>query len=231
MGDRIDKFSGSADEGRFERLVDGELSAEEYRALLAALDEEPGAWRRCALAFLEHQALAGELRGISRFAESSERVSLRPADKSWGLSPTLFAVAVSFLFAFGLGVVAPRFFFPREQEFVSDGNLMEKPMLAVDKADGSGREHRTLRPVGNLRLIMDGSTDGGQVPVYEAVGEIEQYLAADNPPLGPELIELLRQRGYHVLHEQQYFPAATDDGRQIIVPVEGYQITPVSRRY
>lgn len=43
------------------RLVDGELSAEEYRLLLAALDEHPAGWRQCALAFLEAQALMFDL--------------------------------------------------------------------------------------------------------------------------------------------------------------------------
>ena len=51
----------SDDDIRFDRLVDGELSAEEYRTLLAALDDEPGGWRRCALAFLEAQSLGREL--------------------------------------------------------------------------------------------------------------------------------------------------------------------------
>ena len=46
---------------RLDRLVDGELSAQEYRALLAALDEEPDSWRRCAMAFLEAQTLGQEL--------------------------------------------------------------------------------------------------------------------------------------------------------------------------
>jgi len=56
-------------------------------------------------------------------------------------------------------------------------------------------------------------------------------LAGEAPVLGPEMIELLRQHGYDVRHDQQYFPAPLEDGRQMIVPVEGYQITPVSRRY
>ena len=41
----------------FDRLADGELSPADQRALLAALDDEPGAWRRCALALVEAQVL------------------------------------------------------------------------------------------------------------------------------------------------------------------------------
>lgn len=54
-----------ADDARFDRLVDGELSPEEYRRMLASLDDEPGGWRRCAMAFLEAQAWGQELRGLS----------------------------------------------------------------------------------------------------------------------------------------------------------------------
>ncbi len=54
------------DNARFDRLVDGELSSAEYQALLAALDEEPGGWRRCALSFLEAQALERELGSLRR---------------------------------------------------------------------------------------------------------------------------------------------------------------------
>lgn len=45
----------------WQRLVDGELSEVEYRTLLLSLDDEPGGWQRCALAFLESQALAQDL--------------------------------------------------------------------------------------------------------------------------------------------------------------------------
>ena len=91
------------------------------------------------------------------------------------------------------------------------------------------------REVGSVQLVMDGpggtATAAGQVPVYEVGQDLEQYLSAEQPTLGPELIELLRQQGYDVEHQQQYFPAPLTDGRQIIVPVDGYRITPVSRRF
>ena len=42
-------------QGDLDRLVDGELNAEQRRALLRALDEAADGWKRCALAFLEAQ--------------------------------------------------------------------------------------------------------------------------------------------------------------------------------
>ena len=50
-----------SDDARFDRLIDSALSPAEYQALLASLDDEPGGWRRCALAFLEAQALGQDL--------------------------------------------------------------------------------------------------------------------------------------------------------------------------
>ena len=45
-----------------ERLVDGELQDDEYRQVLARIDDSPDQWRRLAMAFLENQALSRELR-------------------------------------------------------------------------------------------------------------------------------------------------------------------------
>ena len=94
-----------------DRLVDGELSQADRRALLAALDDEPGAWRRCALAFLESQSWRWQLNQIAsepllaktalqarcdlgRSSRGSKRASF------WG---TCLAIAGSLLVAFDLG--------------------------------------------------------------------------------------------------------------------------------
>src|SRR5262245_12670555 len=51
----------SQDDILFDRLVDGELSSEERGRLLASLDDRPGGWRQCALAFLEAQSWRTDL--------------------------------------------------------------------------------------------------------------------------------------------------------------------------
>src|SRR5262245_34529426 len=51
------------DQRLLDRLVDGELDVAGRRELLKALDDQPGGWRRCALAFLEAQAWRSDLRG------------------------------------------------------------------------------------------------------------------------------------------------------------------------
>ena len=123
----------NTDDTRFDRLVDEELNEEERRELLGHLDDEPGGWRRCALAFLESQCwreTLGEkphLRdSLSAALQSAERsAGLRPAEKNAGETPALqsetprrspwigrlsvlSAMAASFLVAMWLGSVAHR---------------------------------------------------------------------------------------------------------------------------
>ncbi len=99
------------DESRvLDRLVDGELSQSERRELLAALDDEPGSWRRCALAFLEAQSWRwqlGQMKGDALLAAAAAQNSPRGASVAphrrgafWG---SLLAIAASLLVAFGLG--------------------------------------------------------------------------------------------------------------------------------
>jgi len=113
------------DDERFDRLVDGELSPHEYRRMLASLDGEPGGWRRCALAFVEAQALTRELGALRDEAVSGEAASGEAASgearaandarndarRRAGFSQVndttlVLAMAACFAIAFGLGVAA-----------------------------------------------------------------------------------------------------------------------------
>ncbi len=241
MNSSSGRSNRSVDDVEVQRLVDGELSTEEYRALLAGLDEEPGGWRRCAMAFLEGQALEKELvtvlRALDGCAGSNAKgvkPTLSPLAGSTIDARTVCAVAASFLVAFALGVLIPRFLPIGGQDGSLAGNLPTQQPAGMNRPGMVGNEN-VRRPVGSVQLVMDGpggaATAAGQVPVYEVGQDLEQYLSAEQPTLGPELIDLLRQQGYDVQHQQQFFPAPLNDGREVIVPVDGYRITPVSRRF
>jgi hypothetical protein len=76
----------NADDTRFDRLVDDEMNEEERWQLLGQLDDEPGGWRRCALAFLEAQCWKQSLgRLFEASASRSEGVS--PASDGEGKTP------------------------------------------------------------------------------------------------------------------------------------------------
>jgi hypothetical protein len=220
---------------QLDRLVDGSLPPSEYRAFLASLDEEPGAWRKCALAFLEAQALSQELGSLVPAAPTPVK-SVSPTNQraSWKNAALALAMAASFAGALAVGVLSSKFFRERGQDAPFAGNLKVQTADDSHLAQANGGRHQVLRPVGNVNLIvegLDGAGSTGQVPVYEVGADLEAVLAREEASLGPELIDLFRQYGYEVRHEQQYVPAPLDDGRQVIVPVHGYEIRPVSRTY
>jgi hypothetical protein len=104
------------DENRvLDRLVDGELSQADRHELLAMFEDEPGAWRRCALAFLEAQnwrwqlgQMAAEPIVAQAAAQARRDGALALLGKNrrafWGLCLSL---AASLLVAFGLGTRFP----------------------------------------------------------------------------------------------------------------------------
>jgi hypothetical protein len=225
------------DDARFDRLVDGELPADEYKSLVAGLDDEPGGWRRCALAFLEAQALGGELSAIRQSGELAEqpvasvvvapRKAVEPA--RWKL---LLAMSASFLVAFILGVTLPSLWRP-----VSDSRLAgpEIPVKPMDAASAAPLPDGLVRTVGNARLVFDGpsgtQSPAGDVPILEmAENAGSTWLTQHEPTLPEELIDELERRGHRVEWRQQYVPVNLEDGREGVIPVESYQITPVSRR-
>ena len=96
----------NTDDTRFDRLVDDELSEEERRELLGRLDDEPGGWRRCALAFLEAQCWKQVARrSVDR--NDSRSAGVTPASASAGETPRSLeepsAVAVDRAAAVALG--------------------------------------------------------------------------------------------------------------------------------
>ena len=108
------------DDRIYDLLVDGELDNDRRRTLLSSLDDKPGGWRRCALAFLEAQSWGQEFRSLSaRLGVSSketESVDVSgpksiPGKKSsgspkrirkMGRSGTILGMAASFLLAMGI---------------------------------------------------------------------------------------------------------------------------------
>jgi hypothetical protein len=175
--------------------------------------------------------LAAIRRG-ERWADAPQPV-LRNASPPlrWTLLP---AMAASFLVAFILGVMLPSLW-PSARSEPSHPNL-------AATADGKSiAEELSSQPraVGNARLVVSGpggtQSEGGELPIFELPGDTsgslaQRWLTPSEPALPVELIQELQRRGHQVQRQQQYVPVNLDDGRQGVIPVESYQITPVSRR-
>jgi hypothetical protein len=233
------------DDVRFDRLVDGELAADEYQALIAGLDDEPGGWRRCALAFLEAQALGGELAAIRRSCKLAEeptaavtvtsRKAANPAQCYQGRAAQwrlVLAMSASFLVAFILGVTLPGLW--RAGGTVPEG-VSKLAVSPMETQPGMAMPENLIRTVGNARLVVFGpggtQSPAGVVPIYELPAEASNsWLTQHDPMLPVELVKELERRGHRVQRQEEYVPVNLEDGREGVIPVESYQITPVSRR-
>ncbi len=221
------------DDARLDRLVDGELSPDEYQALLSVLDDEPGGWRRCALAFLEAQALRGELAAVRQSIAPARPVAA-PVRKSDPVATWQrpLAVAASMLVAFTLGLGLPhlRKFGERPQVSAPPGDI---PQRAERPDDPPGPQDSQPREIGSARLVLNGpggQSQAGELPIYEYAGDPRAWLGQQQSALPPSLVSDLERRGHRVQRQQQYVPVDLEDGRRAVIPVEAIQITPVSRR-
>lgn len=189
-----------------DRLVDGELSENEYRRLLESFEETPGGWRRCALAFLEHQALQREF--MSPAVPAAAPAATAPAGRAGAtaVSPVSviprtrtalrwLAVAASWIALFGAGWLwsAQR----QEARFA--------PTAAAPHFHS---------PVATEVPLAAGNATG---------------VRTEERPLQSEFIEQLRQRGHDWRLRDHYIPVELEDGKKLVVPVRELQVSPVRK--
>lgn len=122
MNNEREKQVSDVTEERLDRLVDGELSRDEYRALLESLDREPDGWRRCALAFLEAQAWQRELPIVRAegFVGAASGAPSTTAHRNgggsvWSTWAGRLALAASWFLVFALGASSYQTFFATDR--------------------------------------------------------------------------------------------------------------------
>ncbi len=229
------------DEKTLDRLVDGELGREEYDAVLRSLDQAPGQWRRCALAFLESQAWQrdlGQMRRDTAIPSPAAAVTRRPATSNrW---PLLLAVAASFLVAFGLGLLI-RPFSPATPR--GGGEQVAAESVPPDAPTGGAPRPSTQVPAiepsmrspsGNVMVMMDGGDGTGShevpVPVYDWSPQSEGMLSQTPTNIPSEVRRAVQAMGYDLRLNRQFIHGETADGRPALIPVEQVEIVPAGRR-
>jgi hypothetical protein len=215
------------DSGRvLDRLVDSELGTQERRELLASLDDEPGAWRNCALAFLEAQSWRLQLSRVAsepilEQMKTPARASGAASGLAWG---SWLAVAASLLVAFAMGSRFP--FDPR-------GLQTEEPLLTQrDDAPPAtlGGPPEEAAPASDppftLTLTpLDGDNrEAIELPVVEADGAGEFAASENRSALSRSLVQRFEQDGFEVDRHQQLWPFDLPDGRRVLVPIEEVDI-------
>lgn len=235
----------SAEQNRqqqLDRLVDGELSADERRTLLESLDATPGAWRECAVAFLEAQALRSQFGAIdaevaSPPADSANGQAATPRQREVSSPPAFWwAVAASALIAFGAGTLTPRLF---ESSPSARGEML---VLQDQPAEGGAAEPAEwIEPIplapanaprGETLTFYVADDQGGRRSFTTRLVDAEQLDRRYGLQFPSRVTPRLRQRfegeGFHVTSDKRYAPLYLEDGQPFVVPVEDVQIVPVA---
>ena len=226
------------DDGRFDLLVDGELSEADRRQLLSSLDEMPDGWRRCALAFLEAQSWKGAIGSIERGSVARPLV-VRPIRRPrfpGGLLGTLAAMAACFTLALGLGVVLRGAWQSGPEPGAPPLGTAEAPEQAPAEPPGSESPDPAPAPQSppvDWELVTVpvgvGPVGAGSIPLpaKETDRIDEEWLEQFTPKVPDDLLRRFEERGLQVRRSRRLFPFRLDDGRQVVVPFEEVEFRPV----
>jgi hypothetical protein len=221
-----------------DRLVDGELTHEEYVRLLSRLDAESEGWRRCALAFLSAQALQNDLKGLLSEPATAVPESPAPAPAATpaptarppgGRSSRMWTqwgtLAASLLLTFYLG----------------RGSVDTDPATAPVRQSNSapsqfaGSAPRPPLPAphqGQVTLVVE-NADGGsqelQLPVTNDDGNNAQRLLTQPPQLPSKVVEAFRASGHEIENRREVVPIEVESGRTILVPVDRLRVKPIRK--
>lgn len=237
----LNEFQRDA-EGVLDRLVDGELGLDERRELLAALDDEPSGWRRCALAFLEAQSWRWQMSRAATepiLAQVAVRPNPHPARRR-GYWAGLLAIAAGLFVAFALGTRFSTNGPATETLAIHEGKAPEGPetrdiarpdsSAAANELAGADDEAAespdvpwqtvTLTPLGD-----DGSGDPFQLRVTKDTSAEKPPATSARSALSTLLSGLFEQQGWRVNRQQRYVPIDLSDGRRLVVPIEEVELS------
>jgi hypothetical protein len=226
------------DDIQFDRLVDGELSSTERRALLESLDQRPGGWRRCALAFLEAQSWGQEFRQLAGPSERalhsvevvpSAQIARNPNGRRvamWAGARWL-ALAASLLLAFTLGTMRRDRAVP-----IAVGPPQTNGQIATltQPPAGAGRQSKVDDALTFWVRDDKGQARPLRVPLVDARTLDDQLGMQFQPGIPADVRDRLQNGGFNVQSQRRYAPLWLENGRPMILPVEDTRIVPVSNK-
>jgi hypothetical protein len=223
------------DDSLFDRLVDGELSADERRALLQSLDAAPGGWRRCAIAFLEAQTWGDGLRRVVREPAPIMTDDVQPASVPHSaFQPTglhrrplaWFAIAAGLLVTVTLVITqrggAPNITDTAQSNSTAPAPDTVPPVTSPQAANDEDMLTFWVRDETGQQRPM-------RVPLVDADPMDRELGLTFQSGMPDGLRSRLRGRGYDVQSRRRYAPLEMENGRRMIVPVEDTKIVPVSQ--
>jgi hypothetical protein len=233
------KNNPHAEEDRFDRLVDGELSETDRRSLLSSLDARPDGWRRCALAFLEAQTFR---ESFGEFTPPGGTPSDKPAPvlstplpkrkKTFGAMQTAMLVSASFLLALGLGGwmlnQLPRGAAPTPgSNQIADNGLQpihsQTPNVLANGCQTIPQPKTAETPWQYVSLhapALTGNDEPLRLPAMPRERLDDEYLKTIPDPVPSNIRQAFERTGHVVRTNRVYVPVKLKDGRQLVVPVD-----------
>lgn len=222
------------DDEILDELVSGNLRGERYRRVLQALEARPHLWRKCAIAFLQEQALTQDLKALSTgdIDWSSElRNSVDKATTQQLLSrspqPTLKnyavlwqrigALAALLIVSFSIGWMGAGLRGNGAGNNTESGNATQAGILGAGSL-----------PTFPSRQAKEPAGD-------RAAANSAMFVNNDFMPIDlqvpPELRELERTGRIRIETEDAIMRVRLDDGTSAIVPVQQFRVVPVVYSY
>lgn len=223
----MNEQSSPIDHQTLDRLVDGELSTEEYRQVLSELEGSQDGWRRCAHAFLEAQALGNTLPLLTepaRFppkAEPAPAASLKERESnSFRGVERLSAMAASVAIAFGLG-----WYISTLDDDVGTGGSNPSVQITdnnpVNTSPVPGVQHEVQKPKFVYVNQWDGqNTTGIPIPVDPDRPYDPQQPWDESVGISAQELQKLKDEGRPVETYNRLIPVTLDNGNKVVVPMQ-----------
>lgn len=210
-------------EKEIDRLIDGEMSLAEQRALLVSLGGDVELWRRLALGFVESQVLRKTCRDYLSEAQQfppHRRYLSGSTCTRWSLK--IFrglTMAAAVVVAFCLGAVLNR---PVQTPDTTPASTAFHPSDA--SAPNSAKRLQVVFPEGPGRWSAP-----VELPVVDSSDQLAQIWLSGQPVWPAPLQEALEDLGRNVSEQRHWLEVELEDGRLGYVPISELVVT-VSER-
>ncbi len=224
----------SPDPEQLQRLIDGELSIDEVREMLAGVDEQSDHWRTIACAFVEDQLFAKQFESMTAIDGPKPTKPVKPSSSETGNNSRSSALLGQLAIAASLAVAGLVGYLVG-----SDGPTSGTERVGTNTIAASDRSVTDpavtpvdLQPEYRMELLTpDGEAIDGEVDLYRyndlnrLVGNTnsKRRMTLDDvlPDSGfsPEVRQRLTRSGYEINESTNYMSGRLQDGRQFVVPV------------
>lgn len=207
---------------KLQRWVDGNISRDEERELLADCDCHPGQWRRVALAFIEERAMSREFAAefgaeVRQRTKAATKAIAEPksptASASWLASRPVqqwCAVAASLL----VGLLIGNTLNWRLPDF--NNHIVNKPILIAPNRNGATRGDTSM-----VEYIPDQSRgERYQMPLLDERSVPANYFDENIELTGmpPEFVQLLRQHGIELHGRRDWKSFEIEKDNVLVIP-------------